>query len=1020
MIERLALFAVERRWAVVSITLVLAALALWPALQLPLDALPDLTNNQVIVLTLAPGLSPEEVELTVTRPLEVALSGSADLREQRSISRYGISSVTAVFEDRVDAFRARQMVAERLRSVRLPAGVGEPELAPLTGGLGEVFHVTLSSALRTPAELLELTSLRVAPLLKAVPGIVEVNTWGGAQRTLDVIASPTALANHDLTLEQLRRGLLEAAGASPGGALDSYRGQVLLRAQARPRNASELAAALVGSPPVRVGELAEVRDGTALRLGAATANGRGETVYLMAQMLRDQNALEVLDRVHARMVAVRAALPADVRIDVVYDRSVLVRGALHTVFMNLLEGGTLVGLVLFAFLGSWRAGLVAASVIPLSMVLATAVMSLLDLPGNLMSLGALDFGLLVDGAIVLVEGAFHGAPSEPSKGAWLAHVRKVTSHAARPVFFSVLVILLVYVPVLSLSGTDGKLFRPMALTVVLALFFSLCLSMTWVPALLALGLGARDVPQRPPLLVRVLEHSYPRAIERLLPRPTAVALVALLLVVVGVLVARTRGVEFTPQLDEGDMVVQTTRAPDISLAQALHDGRVLERVLRERVPEVLQVVSRVGSPAVATDIMGFEQADVFIKLKPRAQWRSGLEREALVVQMQRALAAHAPGAEPSFTQPIQMRFNELLGGAVTDVAVSVYGDDLSELRRQADALARAFSGVHGAVDVRVLAPPAVPLATVRPRPLAASQVGLSAQEVLDATQAVRVGLEFGQTWEGALRIPLRLLLSASSQSADLPELALPVHGGGLVPLSQVAEVELSDAPGLVNRRDGQRRLVVGFNVRGADLGSVVHAAQAAARTSVPLPRGYRLEWGGQYENLTAAAERLALIIPCVLIAVLALLIATFGHLRTALSVFLVVPVAAVGGVLALALRGMPVSLPAAIGFIALTGIAVMNGVVWMARAHELERSLEDVTQIARRAALERARPVLMTALVAALGFVPMMLSHGIGAEVQRPLATVVVGGLFSSTVLTLFVLPVLYPFLRGPRQKRAP
>lgn len=1022
MIEKLALFAVERRLTVVIGVALLAALAVVPALQLPLDALPDLTNNQVIVLTLAPGLSPEEVELTVTRPLEVALSGIAGLHEQRSLSRYGISSITVVFNDDVDAWRARQMVTERLGGVLLPPGVATPALAPLTGGLGEVFHLTLSSSIRTPAQLLELATLRVAPLLKAVPGVVEVNSWGGATRTLDVIASATALANRGLTLSSLQQSLSGTSGATAGGALGSFQGQVLLRGQARPRGAAELAGALVATADgsaVRVGELAEVREGTLLRLGAATANGGGETVYLMAQMLRDENALRVLDRIHARMPDVRAALPADVRIDIVYDRSVLVRAALRTVFKNLLEGGALVALVLFSFLGSWRAGLIAASVIPLAMVFATAVMSLFALPGNLMSLGALDFGLLVDGAIVLVEGVFHGAPAQ-GRSAWVQHIRQVVTRAARPVFFSVVVILLVYVPVLALTGSDGKLFRPMALTVVLALFFALGLTMTWVPALLALTLSGRDVPKRPPRLVRLLERAYPVVLDRLIVRPRWVALSAGALLLSGVWVARTLGVEFTPQLDEGDLVIQTTRAPDISLDRAVSDALQLERVLRERIPEVLDVVSRIGSPAVATDIMGFEQADVFVKLKPKEAFRPGLDRDALVAEIQRVLDAHAPSAAPSFTQPIQMRFNELLGGAVTDVAVSLYGDDLGTLRRHADALAHAFQGVRGAADVRVLAPPAVPIATVRPRALVASQLGLTAQDVLDATQALRVGLVFGQTWDGAVRLPLRLILRGSAESADLPELLLPVRGAGVVPLAQVADIEIGAAPALVNRREGQRRLVVGFNVRGADLGSVVRDAQSAASRAGKLPRGYRLEWGGQYANLTAASERLALIIPCTLIAILSLLLLTFGRLRTALSVFLVVPVAAVGGVLALALRAMPVSLPAAIGFIALSGIAVMNGVVWMARARELELALADVGQIARRAALERARPVLMTALVAALGFLPMMMSSGVGAEVQRPLATVVVGGLLTATLLTLLMLPVLYPWLRGKPDSRAP
>jgi len=1017
MIQQLATFAVDHRVAVVASTLLLAGVALWPAVNLPLDALPDLTNNQVVVLTSAQGLSPEEVELAVTRPIEVALSGLAGLMEQRSLSRYGISSVTAVFEDDVDAWRARQMVAERLAIVDLPEGAGAPELAPLTGGLGEIFHLTLSSDVRTPAELLELASLRVAPLLKSVKGVVEVNSWGGAQRTLDVIAEPALLASRGLTLRDVREALNDASGATAGGALASHDGQVLVRAQARPLHASDLGAAMVGASTVgsgivRAQDVAEIKGGTGLRLGAATANGRGETVYLMAQMLRDENALEVLDRIHATMPAVQSALPRDVHIDIVYDRSVLVRGTLHTVSMNLLEGGSLVIAVLLAFLGSWRAGLIAASVIPLSMIFATAVMSLLKWPGNLMSLGALDFGLLVDGAIVLVEGVFH-APSSDDSESWPDHVREIAARAARPVFFSVLVILLVYVPVLSLTGTDGKLFRPMAVTVVLALGASLVLSMTWVPALLALFLRHRDVPTRPPLVVRIVDRVYPAIVERLLGRPVIVALAALLLLAGGVVVGRSLGVEFTPQLDEGDLVIQTTRAPDSSLDGSVRGALQVERVLREHIPELQSIVSRVGSPAVATDIMGFEQADVFVKVAPRETFRPGLTREGLVAEMQRVLEEHAPGADPGFTQPIQMRFNELLGGAVTDVAVSLYGEDLLELRTLADALAKSFASVHGAADVRVLSPPVVPLLTVKPRPLEAAQVGLRARDVLDAAQAVRVGLPIGQTWDGAVRIPMRLLLSASSAAADLPNLTLPLHSGGMVPLSRVADVRASDTPGLVNRRNGQRRLVIGFNVRGADLGTVVADAQRQAKAEVTLPRGYRLEWGGQYESLTEAARRLAVIIPFVLLLIFVVLFVTFRRLRPALSVFTVVPIATVGGVIALALRGMPISLPAAIGFIALSGIAVMNGVVWMARAIELERDTVDPVAIARGAALERARPVLMTALVAALGFVPMMLSQGVGAEVQRPLATVVVGGLITSTLLTLIVLPVLYPWLRG-------
>ncbi len=997
MIERLVRGAVEKPWLTLALVIAVALLAAYPATQLPLDALPDLTNNQVVVLAAAPGRSPEEVELVLTRPIEIAISGLAGLNEVRSTSRYGIVSVTAIFDDGVDPYRARQTVSERLATLALPAGMPQPELAPLTGGLGEIFHITLSSAKHSGADLLELAQLKLAPLLKAVPGVVDVNSWGGSRRTLDVVASPSALVARGLSLRMLGASLLDASGVAAAGALRRGDGQVLVRGEARPRDFDDLATAIVAPPAVRVSDVGRVVEGERLRLGAATANGRGETVYLMAQMLREQNALEVLDRIHARMPLLQKQLPPGVKIDVVYDRSVLVRGTLHTVAKNLLEGGTLVIAVLLAFLGSLRAGLIAASVIPLSMLFATCAMSLLHMPGNLMSLGALDFGLLVDGAIVMVEGVFHHAPAEGFK----EHVRAVAVRAARPVFFSVLVILLVYVPVLSLTGTDGKLFRPMALTVVFALAAALVLSLTWVPALLALLIDTHHVPKRAPWIVRVLESLHARVLARVISRPLLLAAASLVLLTGGVLLGSSLGIEFTPQLNEGDLVIQTTRRPDISLVGAIDAARKLERAVLA-LPEVKRAVTRIGSPAIATDLMGLEQSDVFVALTPREQWRMPLSE--LIAEMKHNIERAAPGGDPSFTQPIQMRFNELLGGAVTDVVVSVYGEDLDGLRRYADRLSQLLHGVPGAAEVRVLAPPQVPLMTVRPSPLRAAQYGLRARDVLDVVQAVQVGIDVGLTYRGPVPVPLRMRLDASPEASVLGELVVPLPAGGAVPLARVAEIVQSDTAGSVQRHDGQRRILVGFNVRDRDLGAIVaDAQQRIARELVP-PRDIRLEWGGQYESLRAATARLSLIVPVVLVVIIAVLAATFGALSPAALVFSLVPFACVGGVVALWLRGLPISLPAAIGFIALSGIAVMNGVVWMTRALEL-RPAPDA---AWRAARERARPVLMTALVAALGFVPMMLSEGVGAEVQRPLATVVVGGLFSSTMLTLFVLPTLY------------
>ncbi len=1020
MIRRLVELSVDARGWVTAITLILATAALVVGLQLRLDALPDLTNNQVVVLTRTPGLTPEEVERLVTRPIEVALGGVPSLIEQRSLSLSGISSVTVIFEKNVSPWLARQMIAERLNGLDLPT-TAKPELAPLTGGLGEIFHLTLSSSSRTPAELLELATYRVAPLLKSVSGVVEVNSWGGAQRTWDVIADDARLSARGLTLAQLKTALEGATGVATGGALPSGPTQVLLRGQARPATPGALGAAFVFGNSVRVGDVAEVREGARLRLGAATANGQGETLYLMAQMLRDANALEVMDRLHARMPEVRKVLPDDVRIDVVYDRATLVRATLKTVASNLLEGGLLVVMVLLLFLGSVRAGLIVASVIPLSMAFATAAMALLDIPGNLMSLGALDFGLLVDGAVVLVEGLFHGlahhegtlAPTELR-----ARVRAISAKSARPVFFSVLVILLVYVPVLSLTGVDGTLFRPMALTVVFALGAALFLSLTWVPAIASLVLRQKDVPHRPPPLVRFVEWLYPKILAPGLKRRPAVAAGAIVLLFVGVMLGRTLGVEFTPQLDEGDLVIQTVRAPDISLEEAVRAGTRTETRLRKAFPEIEQIISRVGSPAVATDLMGFDQADIFVQLTPKETWRAGLTKAQLVADMEALLRAEEQGVESSFTQPIQMRFNELLGGAVTDVAVSIYGDDLAELRKTADAVAVRLGQVSGAADVRVLAPPFVPLITVRPRALDAATAGFSARDVLDAVQAARVGLDVGLTFDGPVPIPLRLKTAGAPDAWSLDSLPLPVAAGGVVPLSRVAEVTRTEGPALISRRNGERRLVVGFNVRGADLGTAVAGAQAAV-DGLTLPQGFRLEWGGQYESLTEASRRLAIVVPVVLAGILALLAFTFSRLRPALFVFSLVPFAGIGGAVSLWARSMPVSLPAAIGFIALSGIAVMNGVVWVSRALELVDGGMPPADASERAARERARPVLMTALVAAFGFLPMMVATGVGAEVQRPLATVVVGGLASSTLLTLLVLPALFPVVVGARRRRA-
>ena len=1026
-IARLVRGSVTHRVMVLLVTLLLVVGSSLMAMRLKLDALPDVTNNQVLVLTGAPGLSPEEVERLVTRPIETALGGMPRLVELRSISRYGISAVTAVFEDDSPPHLARQITAERLATVVLPPEVETPALGPLTGGLGEVFHFSITSSQRTLSELLELSTLRISPRLRMVPGIVEVNTWGGSDRRLEVRADPLKLASRKLSLQQLAQGLADSIGATAGASVPSGSGQALLRAVFRPHRPEELSALLLPSVtngtehasdgvPHRlvVGDLAQVTEGEAPRLGAATQDGHGEVVYLMAQMLRGENALEVLRGIHERMSELEKTLPPDVKVQVIYDRSVLVHATLRTVGKNLLEGGLLVATVLLLMLGSWRAGLLVALVIPLSMLGAAVAMVLVGVPGNLMSLGAVDFGLLVDGAVVMVEHLFHhpGQASSDGTAGSLSSISRRASEVAKPVLFSVLIILLVYLPVLLLDGVEGKMFRPMAVTVVCALFTALILSLLFIPAGAALLLRPKDLEEvRPPLLVRVMERLYRPVLDVALRHSLLVGVLATVLLGAGVTALWKSGSEFLPQLDEGDLVIQTTRSADISLEQAVKQAGRVEQVLRQ-LPEVRQVVSRVGSPAVATDIMGLEQADVFVGLRPRSEWRSGLSRDGLIHEMERLLDEKAPGGEPSFTQPIQMRFNEILAGAVTDVVVSVYGEDLHQIEQLAHAVAKACAAEPGAEDVRVLAPPAVPLVEVRPRPIEAAQAGLTPKDILSAVQAVRSGLVVGTSYDGPVRLPVVLRLGESVPDAvGLSALPLPLADGTSVPLGRVSDISFTPTPTLIQRHNGQRRLMVGFNVRGVDLGSLLHRAEARVIKQVKLPPGYRLTWGGQYETFEAARARLGVLIPAVLLIIIVALWRLFGSLRKALILFLAVPFAGTGGMILLWARGMPVSISAAIGFIALSGIAVLNGVVLMVRLLDLERQGLTPRQAAAEAAKTRMRPVMVTALVAALGFVPMAMAQGVGAEVQRPLATVVVGGLCTSTALTLLILPSLYPSL---------
>ncbi|BFU95623.1 MAG: Protein HelA [Nitrospira sp.] len=1003
-----------RFFTLVAIMLAIAG-GLWSLTTLPIDAVPDLTPVQVQVLTRAPALGPVEVEQLVTFPIEAALSGLPGLQELRSISRYGLSAVTAIFEDQVEIYRARQLVSERLtRAVeRIPQEYGRPLLGPLTTGLGEVYMFTLKSRQLGAMELRTMLEWDIGMRLRAVPGVVEVNIWGGEAQQYQVMVDPGKLLSYKLSLSRVFEALQRNNAIAGGGYIEHLREQLLIRGEALATNPEAIAKIIVdhgpGGVPIRIGDLGEVKAGPALRIGAATVDGEGETVIGLVQMLAGENAQRVVQRVKARVSDIQATLPAGVMIEPYYDRTQFVSKVIRTVRNNLLEGGVLVVAVLFLFLGNLRAGLIVAAAIPLSMLIAFIGMAQAGLSGNLMSLGAIDFGLLVDGSVVMIDNILRrlstvrAATSEQRTAA----IRSAAGEVLRPVTFAVGIIILVYLPVLTLTGIEGKLFRPMALTVILALVGSLIIAVTVTPVLASWFVPSAE--EREPRLTRMFRLAYRSAVRRAISRPRWVVLPAAALFVVSLVVGWTLGVEFVPRLDEGDLAIQVWRLPSVSLSESVATSLQIEKVLRQ-FPEVVTVVTRTGSPEIATDVMGIELSDVFVILKPRDEWSSARTREELIANMKAAIEGNVPGVGLGFTQPIEMRFNELIAGSRSDLAIKIFGDDLDRLKQTADATARAIEAVSGAADVKVEQIAGLPMLRVVVDRDQIARYGFTADDVLAVVETTRAGRVVGMVIQGVRRFELvvRLRTGATIDPKSIGAVLLPTPEGELVPLSRVAEITIDSGPAQVSRQDVQRRIMVEANIRGRDLGGFVAEAQRVVAERVSPPTGYYLVWGGQFEHLQDAARRLAVVVPITLLLILSVLSVMFGAMRPALLIFLNVPLALSGGVLALWMRGLPLSISAAIGFIALFGIAVLNGVVLISHIRQLEaegRSTEDAVM---EGSLDRLRPVLMTALVASLGFVPMALATTMGAEVQRPLATVVIGGLVTSTALTLLVIPALY------------
>ncbi|MCC7205326.1 MAG: CusA/CzcA family heavy metal efflux RND transporter [Phycisphaeraceae bacterium] len=1086
MLEPILRFSVQHRWLVLLCTLGAALVGLFSLGRLPIDAVPDITNNQVQINTLYPALSPVEIEKQITFPIETALAGIPGIESTRSLSRNGFSQVTVVFEDRVDIYFARQQVLERLAQAResLPPDA-EPQMGPITTGLGEVYVWTvefvhlegqgtadageepgwradgsyltpegqlLTTELERTAYLREVQDWIIRPQIKGVPGVAGVDAIGGYVKQYHVQPDPMKLVSYGLTFHDVIEAI-EKNNTSTGAGYIEHRGEsYLVRAAGRiddPRQVAEIVVGQRGGTPIRVRDVADVGIGRELRTGSASENGQ-EVVVGTAMMLIGANSRQVANDVDAKMAEVNRTLPPDIRTRTVLNRTQLVNATIRTVEKNLVEGALLVIVVLFAMLGNFRAAFITALAIPLSMLMAATGMVQSKISGNLMSLGAVDFGLIVDGAVIIVENCLrrlserqHRLGRALTLSERLEEVRLASKEMIKPSAVGQAIIITVYLPILALTGTEGKMFHPMAMTVIFALVAAFMLSMTFVPAMVALGITGR-VKEKENLIVRWAKTAYVPTVRWALRLRYTTVGAAVMMFLLSLALFTRLGQEFVPTLDEKNIAVQAIRIPSTSLTQSTEMQLEVERTL-SRFPESAVVFSKTGTAEMAADPMPPSISDTFVILRPQDEWPDpGQTKAELIRRMEEALE-HVPGNNYEWTQPIQMRFNELIAGIRSDVAVKLYGDDFGKLTPTAEAIADVLRGIPGAADVKAEQTEGLPVMNIEIDRAAIARHGLSIADVQDVIAAAVGGREAGLVFEGDRRFDLvvRLPDDIRRDMAALRQLPIPlpadqeaaedirfasavardVAGGedrpGFIPLGSIARLEIAEGVNQVSRENGKRRVVVQANVRGRDIGSFVAEARERLEREVTIPAGYWMDWGGQFENLIAARQRLMIVLPVCFFLIFLLLFSTFNSVKHALIVFTGVPLALTGGILALWLRDMPFSISAGVGFIALSGVAVLNGLVMITFINQLCQEGASLEEAIQRGAVTRLRPVLMTALVASLGFVPMALATGTGAEVQRPLATVVIGGLISSTALTLVVLPAIYGIV-GHKPKKEP
>jgi cobalt-zinc-cadmium resistance protein CzcA len=1006
-------FHLRHRFFVLAGLLGLIGFGTWTLLQIPIEAFPDLTNNQVVVVTEAPGMPGSEVEQLVTFPIEMALMGMPKTQNIRSISKLGLSMVTVVFDDSVDTYFARQIVNERLQEVRsrLPDGA-EPGLGPVATAFGEVYQYTIEGD-ASAMERKTVHEWQVKNQLRSIAGVNEVNTWGGEAKQYEIEVDPAGLQRYGLTLRDVFERIRENNSNFGGGFIEHASEQYTVRGIGRVSGPDELQQVVLlarAGTPVMLRDIAKVNVRPVPRQGAVLRDGKGETVSGMAIMLKGENGKQVIERVKEKLASIR--LPQGMRIVPFYDQSTVIDGTIHTVKKNLFEGGLLVTIVLFLFLRNLRAALIVASVIPLSMLVGFIGMRAFGISANLMSLGAIDFGMIVDGAVVMMENSIrHLHTSEHATSSPLERIRDAAHEVARPIAFGVAIIIAVYMPIVFLEGVEGRMFRPMAITVCSALLGSLILALTIVPTATAVAF-TKGVRVHQEAWFDRLQDAYSRLLTWMLVRRRAVVVGAVSVLVIAIGSLFFIGTEFMPKLDEGSILIETRKLPGISLPESIALSQRVEQTIT-KFPEVSGVVTKLGRPDVATEAMGTNQGDVYVLLRPRNQWRFSTKEQLIS-----ALASDLekiPGISYNFTQPMAMRLDEVVSGVKADVALKIYGEDPRVLEQLALKALRQIATVRGAADLQMEVLSGVPEIRIQAERAQMARYGFNITDLREAVETAVTGRHVSDMIEGQRRFPIvvRLPEKYRQQPHSLRDLMIPAPAGERVMLQEVANVEVGHGPEIITRENGQRRIIVQSNVRGRDLGSFVAEAQQKIAAALALPPGYTIGWGGQFENQQRAMRRLAIVLPLSILIIFGLLFATFDSVNQALLILLNVPFALIGGIAALWMRGLNLNISACIGFIALFGVAVLNGIVLVSSINRLRDSGHSMDEAVVRGAGMRLRPVLMTALVASLGFVPMALSTSIGAEVQRPLATVVIGGLVSATVLTLLLLPLLYGWFRG-------